>query len=450
MDNITHTLIGVTLALGISREQTPPRNQAIMASIVASNIADFDFLAAFIYGGGNLGYLMQHRGWSHTLIASPILAVISLGIMGWIVGRKVGEPTVERSRRRVGESTITRILRGSRKGFPSSDPKTRALRREGRIRLFGLAWAAVLLHLFADSWNDYGIHPFAPFENSWYYGDFIFILEPLLWMTMLPIAYFEFEHRWSRIACGVVVALACGVTLLGSQGGFLAFLGVLFWGAAAALINLRLGDRFSRAAIAATLALLVLSMFKVASAGARWAVQGNMVDGAQNERVHQLVVSPFPANPLLWRTVTVTTGVENSYIVRLGTVSLLPWLQSPPAHFYGIERERLAPLIEPTVPSGKTVRWLGEFRSTVLDFTAYAANSCEFSTLLKFARAPFWHREGARVFAGDLRYDQEKGLGFTKVLLKDSQGIFGHCPDYDAPWLPPISGDKLQELNKPG
>ncbi len=450
MDNVTHTLIGVTLAMGVSKasDDSPPRNQAILTSIVASNLADFDFLAAWWYGGGNLGYLMQHRGWSHTMLLSPVIAAISLMIMSWITGRRVGEPTRLRSKRREGESEFTRILRGTRRGYSKSDPQVREMRRTGRKRLFFLAWAAVLLHLFADSWNDYGIHPFAPFDNGWLYGDFIFIIEPLLWIAMIPLIFFEFQHRWAKIATGVVLALSAFITLLGSQGGFLSFLGVAAWTGAAYVIHKRFGERFPRAAIVAAFACVTLVVFWLGSVTAGFIVRGNLSSGAQNEHVQQIVLSPFPANPLLWRTIAVTTGVDHAYIVRIGTVSLMPWLHRPPKHLYGVERERMATLIEPTQPSGSALHWLGEFRASSLDYVSYASRSCEFHTLLKFARAPFWHRVDGRTFAGDMRYDQEKGLGFSKVELKDAGNLFSNCPDYDSPWEPPIPLDKLSEFNK--
>ena len=41
-----------------------------------------------------------------------------------------------------------------------------------------------VLHIFVDSWNSYGVHPFWPISSRWIYGDFVFILI-LLWQVPL-------------------------------------------------------------------------------------------------------------------------------------------------------------------------------------------------------------------------------------------------------------------------
>ena len=43
---------------------------------------------------------------------------------------------------------------------------------------------ALLSHIVADAWNSYGVHPFWPFDNHWYYGDAINIYEPWLWVIL--------------------------------------------------------------------------------------------------------------------------------------------------------------------------------------------------------------------------------------------------------------------------
>ena len=56
--------------------------------------------------------------------------------------------------------------------------------------LYALVGALVcMLHIFADFWNDYGVHPCWPILNRWFYGDMIFIVEPLLWLAITLAVY---------------------------------------------------------------------------------------------------------------------------------------------------------------------------------------------------------------------------------------------------------------------
>ncbi|WP_370466973.1 metal-dependent hydrolase, partial [Salmonella enterica] len=50
-----------------------------------------------------------------------------------------------------------------------------------RMQLAAIACLATLLHIALDFTNSYGVHPFWPFDNRWYYGDAVFIVEPLFW-----------------------------------------------------------------------------------------------------------------------------------------------------------------------------------------------------------------------------------------------------------------------------
>ena len=55
--------------------------------------------------------------------------------------------------------------------------------------LIVLAVLAPLLHLALDFTNSYGVHPFWPVDNHWYYGDAVFIVEPLIWACSAPLLF---------------------------------------------------------------------------------------------------------------------------------------------------------------------------------------------------------------------------------------------------------------------
>jgi hypothetical protein len=45
------------------------------------------------------------------------------------------------------------------------------------------------LHLAMDYTNSYGLHPWYPFNARWFYGDMVFIVEPLFWVVLgVPLA----------------------------------------------------------------------------------------------------------------------------------------------------------------------------------------------------------------------------------------------------------------------
>ena len=147
MDNITHSLVGVALAdLSIGRASKPQRSLFVGASIIAANLPDIDLAYAAITPAP-LGYLLHHRGHTHTVIGLAGLAVALL-LAYWFF------------------------------------PAVRKMRFSGRLRFWLLIAIALASHLALDALNSYGVHPFYPADNKWYFGDAVFILEPWLWLLL--------------------------------------------------------------------------------------------------------------------------------------------------------------------------------------------------------------------------------------------------------------------------
>src|SRR5262245_33335104 len=78
VDNITHTLVGITLVRAGLGRRTPG---AMPAMIVASNAPDFDIVAALT--GGALPYLAAHRGPTHGILGIIVLALVVAAIV-WL------------------------------------------------------------------------------------------------------------------------------------------------------------------------------------------------------------------------------------------------------------------------------------------------------------------------------------------------------------------------------
>ena len=181
MENVTHALAGMLVAEAVCvfRRETRPelRATAYLVSALANNLPDIDIVYTWITGPKPLGSLLHHRGHTHTLL----LALPGAWLLGVLIWRWF-------SRRNAGAT-----------------PRDR--------RLFvGLSLAGVVLHLSMDFGNNYGVHPFWPLSSRWFYGDSIFIIEPLWWVILIPLFVTTLRKRWLQVLLTVLLAallMAC-------------------------------------------------------------------------------------------------------------------------------------------------------------------------------------------------------------------------------------------------
>jgi len=360
--------------------------------VLASNAPDLDFLIGRFSDDPKLAYLLHHRGHTHTLLAAlPIGALLALGCARLCGVRDPG------ARRRV-------------------------------------LWAGVLgalLHIGFDGLNDYGVHPFFPLDQRWYYGDAVFIVEPLLLAVMLPLLVLHGASRTGR-AIGALLTLALlalvWLPALVPASTALATTGVL---ALALGLQWRPGARAWPALAAAGLVVLV---FVGGSALARAAVRAELSRARPGESVAQLVTSPLPANPLCWSTLAVSLDAAGVYRVRVGAASLWPSL-APVEHCRFRARERTTAPLLPSVLASEDgrVRFEQVFEGPIESLRALRRRRCDADAALRFLRAPFWtERDGVSVL-GDLRYDREPELGFAELALN------GRCGAALPPWVPPLA-----------
>src|SRR5262245_49092048 len=80
MDNITHTIIGTLVGEVAARvapggrstlPATTRRNLCVTLAAIGSNLPDADLMYSFF--GGKLNYLLQHRGYTHTILIALLL-----------------------------------------------------------------------------------------------------------------------------------------------------------------------------------------------------------------------------------------------------------------------------------------------------------------------------------------------------------------------------------------
>jgi inner membrane protein len=137
LDNLTHSLVGLFLARAGFKHVTP-RGTAIM--VLAANAPDFDAVSWF----GGSAYIHWHRNITHSLIAIPFMALLSVAIIRW-VGRK-----------------------------------------EVRwLAAFLIAMVAVASHLILDLTNVYGVRLLLPFSGRWFHWDITPIVDLIIWAVLL-------------------------------------------------------------------------------------------------------------------------------------------------------------------------------------------------------------------------------------------------------------------------
>lgn len=266
MENLTHSLLGAALAeLALPADATTAQRRTFFAvGVVAANLPDADL----IYTGITpppLGYLLHHRGHTHT-VAGLLVQALLLGLV-------LMAPTVRRH----------------------ATPL--------RARLAVLVSLALLSHLVLDSWNSYGVHPFWPVDARWFYGDAVYILEPWLWVLLGTTAALNTRNRVGRWLLGAlpgVLAIALAWLDLIPVAALAALL-------VAAIVVVVIGGRWSprirSGSALAAVAVFVIAMFAVGQ-HARNLAERAATPGMSGEVV-DLVMNPQPANPLCWNVLAI-------------------------------------------------------------------------------------------------------------------------------------------------
>jgi inner membrane protein len=395
MDNVAHTLVGYSLGklVGTRKKVAPAIQKGIvLAGMVSSNLPDFDMPL----GGDRLQYLLHHRGWTHTVLFLPIIAIASV--------------------------LIARLI-------------TKVSYRDA-FKYFSItALIGVALHIGADFCNDYGVHPFAPFNNHWYYGDFLFIVEPAVWFSMIPLVVMQAKGRWTK---GFWILVGFGMFFVVWAKPYTPFLiacGLTVWLTVTSAVQWIIRRKsFQASATALASFALVLSVFFSFSRWVRSEVS-HLVQGPV-----EMATTPAPSNPFCWRVLVAQTQNEK-YFANLGVMSLAPSYFKPETCYVRMSKGRTAKLnLSPFVNGDPRFHWMGQFTGNLVELKSLSQSHCDFKELLKFARVPFWVKNKHSTIVGDLRYDFSDDLGFAKFEVEPQY----KCSQFVPPWQEPIT--KLTSL----
>jgi len=363
---------------------------AYLASAAANNAPDLDILYLGITEG-QLGYLVHHRGHTHTLVFALPLALLTL-VPVWLYARR------------------------------RDDWKPPDLRG-----IFALALFGPVLHLAMDATNNYGVHPFWPFDNRWLYGDTIFIVEPLLWASVCPALFFAVRSKLAKgffafiVGAGIVLSAASGrvpIPLVVALG---------LWSAAVAWLAARLPEaRRGLGALAAAAAIYLL--FGLASRQAKGLVREAYAN-LPTEALRDVVAAPAPANPFCWMVIGISDDGRDA-ILRRGVVT--PFGLDALCETSGFFEQPTAPLTPSTVGTQNfTVE--GAFRAPLAELRALSER-CHAAAFLQWGRAPFWRPDDGGTIIGDLRYDFDASVGWAEITLPTQDA---DCPENLPNWTPP-------------
>ena len=145
MEPVTHFLTGACLSrAGFNRKTA----YATLAMTLAAEAPDLDVLWGM---RGPVAGFQHHRGITHTFIAAPVIALVTVGVV-WLIHRWRKKP-------------------------PAIAPRW--------VLLWFFSLLAVFSHLLLDYTNNYGLRPFFPFNGHWYTCSIVFIFDPVIFLALL-------------------------------------------------------------------------------------------------------------------------------------------------------------------------------------------------------------------------------------------------------------------------
>ena len=308
--------------------------------------------------------MLQHRGFTHTLALVIPQALLILGIA---------------------------------RGY--------ALMRNRKWPRMDWLWASalvvlgLLLHVSFDYLNSYGVHPFWPWENRWHYGDTLFIVEPWLWVALLPALILCGISSFWRAILTAIFFMALGLCWLTPFVPWqialvITVFGVGFWEA----VRTRLpGFRIVAALVAAG---SIIAGFALSSMHVRAEIEKRRIAEESSYRLLDIVLSPLPANPFCWTFITIERGQQSGgdagfYRMRSGLFapvpSLMPLSTCPR---FRPTSPRNAALLPVARQGDDFIAWENEYRALIAPLAEARKDYCGISALLQFARAPFLSRQG--------------------------------------------------------
>ena len=352
MDNLTHSLVGLAAAKAGLEKLSPG---ATTLCVLAANSPDADIVALIF---GRWVFLQQHRGISHSIVGVCLLA-LALPLIFCL-----------------GDALLAR-----------------ARNRERMVKLTGLLLASVVAtatHPLMDWTNNYGVRPLLPWNPKWFYGDFVFIVDPFIWIVLGGAAFLLTAKTRKHLIVWVLIALVPSyLVLVGPSGPRLLaneiVLRLLWIGALIVLANLYRRQIAGRAgAKIAIAALAIVAIYCGGLAATHFVAlrqakfQAASIARMNTEQVGRVAAMPTVANPAEWVCVMETDRATYRFNLSL--------LRSPPVSADFVRYEKPTGLEAEAVTQGardsRSQVFLGFARFPVV---RVAGEDCVTQTLVQFA-----------------------------------------------------------------
>lgn len=356
MDNLTHSLIGLAAAKAGLEKLSPG---ATTLCVLAANAPDADIVVLIF--AGRWAYLQQHRGVSHS-IAGVLLFALALPLVFYL-----------------GDRLLARL------GRPRN--------REKRVKLPGLLLASAVVtvtHPLMDWTNNYGVRPLLPWNPRWFYGDFVFVIDPFMWIVLGGAAFLLTAKTRKQVITWVIIALVPSVlVLVGPAGPRLAaneiVLRLLWIVALIVFVSLYRRDFGRRAGAKIAIAALATVAIYCAGLAATHVVAlrqakllATNIAQRNAENVIRVAAMPTIANPIEWVCVLETDRATYRYSVFL--------LLSPPGFDNVLRYEKpgglAAEAVAQATRDSRSQVFLGFARFPVV---RVVGEDCVTQTLVQFA-----------------------------------------------------------------
>ncbi|NHZ90515.1 metal-dependent hydrolase [Massilia sp. CCM 8733] len=387
MDNLSHSLVGLAAGELVQRilpaEADPARQRTrrrlmLVSCWAASNFPDLDLVLSGLLPSP-LGYLLHHRGHTHTLLFEIPQALLLIALL-WL------------------------LWPGARSLLRASKP--------ARAGLLAAVGAGFLLHLGMDALNSYGVHPFYPFATRWVYGDMVFILEPVFWVAgAVPLAMMLGKRFWRALPLLALAGMLAYFTVRGFlHWGSLAAL--LAFGAGLAMLQQRAGRAGKQALSVALLAVLgFVAVQGAASRHGKTIVADHLRQLDPASTLLDISMTAFPANPLCWIFVSAERDkVAGSYRLRRGMLSIAP-------NLLGLDACPAA-LSEGAPGPGTQLLVNWSLDGSLARLRTLQAGNCRFDAWMRFARMPALGTDNA----SDARFSTTPRGNFTTLPLDQNNG----------------------------
>lgn len=384
MDNLTHSLVGLTAARAGLERLSPG---ATFLCVLAANSPDSDIIVLAF--GDRWDFLQHHRGITHAIVGTAFLALLLPLIF-------VG---VDRLWSRLRQRSPTTKFRG----------------------LLIASFIVSATHPLLDWTNNYGIRFFLPWSPRWSYGDLVFIVDPFIWVVLGGAAFLLASRtKVSKFFWASLAAIITFLILFSGRSGDLPHRNVIagLWIAALVVIiglfmtgaRERWGSKIAFAALGLVVAYWGALALAHSFAVERGREEANRLVAPNGETVGRLAAMPTLANPLRWDCVFETDRATYRFPVELNG-------QTPAGRVirYPKPSGQLAAALEAASREKPARVFLGFARFPVAQL---ADPSCTTQTLLRLADLRYTEPGTSRgTFAVDLPVDcPEQGSAGTSMV----------------------------------